>query len=702
MSLSAASKAAFAQAVALLRAGRASDAEGALRALLAADPGATEALELLGATLGAQARHAEALAVLDRARDARPSSPTVRHNRAQALTSLGRHEEARVELAKALQLKPDAAASWNLMGTVLAALGDGPGAERAYQRALQADPALAEAHYNLGHLYQQAGRIEEAIACYRAALVQRAQLAPAHNNLANALKLTGRREEALAHYAEAVRIDPQLADALSNFGTLLREEGRFAEAVPLLERSEQLKPGSWAVLNNLGIAYHELKRDAEAVARYRRALELAPGFHDARNNLGNALAAEGDEEGAMECYRAVIAQAPDHPDAYSNLGLLLQERGAVDEAIDAYRKALALRADHADALSNLGYLLQEQGRLDEAIEYYRRAMEANPRNARAGYNLALAFIVRGDFARGWELHRLRFETTPPIAIARRLPIPPLTAADLDTPQRIALWREQGVGDQLLYSSLVPELAARGHAIVLEVDRRLVPAYVRAHPDWTVVSPEASEAAFNGGTRHAAVGSLAQLLRPSVQSFESQPARLLDTDPARVAEFRARLAGPGTRTVAISWRSFQPKGRGYVQRKKSAPLEAFAPLADRADLRLLDVQYGDTAAEREAFAARGHRLVRLEGLDLFDDLDGVLAAIDAIDLVVTTSNVTAHLAGALGKPTWLVYLAANPPFHYWVPRADGRSLWYPSVRIVTGRELDTWEKAMARVDELLDA
>ncbi len=95
-------------------------------------------------------------------------------------------------------------------------------------------------------------------------------------------------------------------------------------------------------------------------------------------------------------------------------------------------------------------------------------------------------------------------------------------------------------------------------------------------------------------------------------------------------------------------------------------------------------------------------MRLEGLDLFDDLDGVLAAIEACDLVVTTSNVTAHLAGALGKPTWLVYLAANPPFHYWVPLADGQSLWYPSVRVVTGRSLDTWEKAMARIDELLDA
>jgi tetratricopeptide (TPR) repeat protein len=697
-----ASRAALEQAVQLFRAGRLADAEGTLRAVLAAEPALPEALELLGAALGAQGRHAEALEALDRAREARPASATIRHNRAQALFSLGRHREARPELEKALEMKPDYFPSWNLLGSVHAALGDAPAAERAYRRALQANPSLAEAHYNLGHLFQEAGRNDEAIACYRRALALRPRFAPAHNNLANALKAAGRVDEALVHYAEAVRNEPRLADALSNFGTALRELGRFEEAIPLLERAAALTPDSAAVLNNLGIAFHERNRDTDAVRCYRRAIEIDPAFREARTNLGNALAAQGEDREAVECYRAAIALAPGHPDAYSNLGVVLQERGEVDEAIACYRRALEIAPDHADALSNLGYLLQEQGRLDEALGYYRRALEANPKSARAGYNLGLALIVRRDFEAGWKLHELRFETTPPIAVARRMPMPTLAMADLATPQRIAVWREQGVGDQLLYSTLLPELEARGQAFVLEADRRLAAAFSRAHPAWTVVAPEASEAAFAGCGRHIAVGSLPMLLRPTLASFDGQPKAILAADPARAAAYRERIHAPGTRAVAISWRSFQPKGRGYVQRKKSAGLDAFLALSRRADLRLLDVQYGDTRAEREAFAARGGRLERFEDLDLFDDLDGVLAAIEACDVVVTTSNVTAHLAGALGKETLLVYLSANPPFHYWVPRDDARSLWYPSVRIVTGRELDTWEKAFARVGELLGA
>ena len=124
------------------------------------------------------------------------------------------------------------------------------------------------------------------------------------------------------------------------------------------------------------------------------------------------------------------------------------------------------------------------------------------------------------------------------------------------------------------------------------------------------------------------------------------------------------------------------------------------MSRRSGIGLLDLQYGDTQAEREEFARAGGSLDRLEGLDLFDDIDGVLAAIEACDLVVTTSNVTAHLAGGVGKRTLLVYLGAASPFHYWVPQPGGKSLWYPSVEIVTGAELDTWDKALARIDGLL--
>jgi tetratricopeptide (TPR) repeat protein len=688
------------EALTLFQAGRMEQAEAILRQLVAAEPQRVEALELLGATLSTQGRMAEALPWFDRARELRPTSPSVRHNRAQALFALGRLEDARDELQEAVVLKPDLHPAWNLLGGVLAALRDAAGAERAYRRALALRPDHAETHYNLGLHFQESARLDEAISCYRKALSLKPALASAHNNLANALKVKGRREEALTHYAEAVRFDPGLADAFSNFGTALREAGRVEEAIPLLERGAALKPRSPMVQSNLGIAYFDRNRFAEAVECQRRALALDPDFLEARNNLGNALAAMGHEEEAIESYRQVLASAPDHADALSNLGLLLQERGQIEEAMRSYARALELKPDHADALNNQGYLLQEQGRREEAIALYRRAMAANPQSARAAYNLGLAQLCRFEFEEGWKLCELRYQTTPPVAVMRAFKVPKFTAEDWGKGHRIAIWREQGVGDQLLYATLLPELEARGEAFVLEVDKRLVAAFRRAHPRWTVVAPEDSKTAFASCDRHLAIASLPQLLRASKESFERQPRSLLAADPALSTAYRQRLQSPGKRVVGISWRSFQPTPRGYLQRKKSASLAAFLALSQREDLKLVDLQYGDTKAEREAFAAAGGGLERLDDLDLFNDLEGVLAAIEACDLVVTTSNVTAHLAGVLGKRTLLIYLGANPPFHYWATDEAGRCLWYPSVRIVTDAGMNSWDRALGRVAQLI--
>ena len=158
--------------------------------------------------------------------------------------------------------------------------------------------------------------------------------------------------------------------------------------------------------------------------------------------------------------------------------------------------------------------------------------------------------------------------------------------------------------------------------------------------------------------------------------------------------------PPGRKVGISWRSFQGSGRRHIAQRKSIPLECFAPLGERG-VKLLDLQYGDVAAERAAFDA-AHPGLRIEapGVDLRQDIEGVLAAIACCDLVVTASNVTAHFAGAIGRRTWLVYLGANPPFHYWVPNEKGRSPWYPSVEILTDPKWTRWETALEEVAKRL--
>src|SRR6185437_8850152 len=392
---------------------------------------------------------------------------------------------------------------------------------------------------------------------------------------------------------------------------------------------------------------------------------------------------------------------PAHVEALSNRGASLRALRRYEEALADYDRALALAPRSATTLNNRGVTLAALGRHHEAVECYDAALAIDADYARARYNRALSRLMLGDFRNGWIDYEWRWAGGESPASPRAFKVPSFTEADWSGGHRVALWTEQGLGDEVLFSTLASELAMRGQAFVLEVDRRLLAAYRRAHPDWSVVAKEESEDAFSTCDRHLALGSLGRILRPSRESFERQPAVLLAADTARRDAYRRALASPAERVVGISWRTFQPKPRTYYELTKSAPLAGFGPLSHRAGIRLVDLQYGDTAAERDAFERDGGRLARIADLDLYQDLDGLLALVSACDVVVTTSNATAHLAGAIGKRTLLLYLSGNPPFHYWVPKPDGTSLWYPSVTVVSGPSIDTWARAFARVQEILD-
>ena len=417
--------------------------------------------------------------------------------------------------------------------------------------------------------------------------------------------------------------------------------------------------------------------------------------------LATIAALHGDHEECVRLASRALQVDPRHTEVLSNRGAALRALRRYEEALADYDRALALAPRSATTLNNRGVTLAALGRHREAVECYDAALALDADYARARYNRALSRLMLGDFRNGWIDYEWRWAGGENPSSPRAFKVPPFSESDWGAGHRVALWTEQGLGDEVLFSTLAADLAARGQAFVLEVDRRLLEAYRRAHPDWSVVAKEESEDAFSTCDRHLALGSLGRILRPSRESFERQPAVLLAADTVRRDAYRRSLAKAGERLIGISWRTFQPKLRTFYELTKSAPLAAFGALSHHPGLALVDLQYGDTAAERDAFERDGGRLARIADLDLYGDLDGLLALISACDVVVTTSNATAHLAGAIGKRTLLVYLSGNPPFHYWVPKPDGTSLWYPSVTIVSGPSIDTWARALGHVQEILD-
>jgi len=573
-------------------------------------------------------------AVLRKGLAVRPDDPEILCELAALKADTGAFAEAHFFATSAIEAKPDAARAHALLGRILAETGSTEAALEGYGKAIALDANDAEFHFGRGVVLQRLGRLEDA----------------------------------LDSYSRALAMVPDRAEAWCNHGNTLMALKKFEDALNSFDRGLKSRPDVGILHYNRASALNALGRGQEALDAYDRALALEPHNIDFRNNRGNTRLEAGDIKGAIADFRQIIAEAPDHAQGYNGLGITLHGEGDFDQAEELYLRALSLAPDYADV----------------------------------HHNLAVVRLYKGDFARAWTDYGYRCHPTayrgnlrkkaPSIELFEKIPL-------WNGPQdrisgKIGIWYEQGIGDQVLFSTMIPELLESGRSFVYEVDGRLLPAYRRAFPAVQFVengdppAPELTDAA-------AAVfcGSLPGFFRTSAESFARQPRCILQADQERVAAYRQRI-GDGLR-IALSWRSAR---EGRLGRSKSVRLADFAPFLAVPGTRCVDVQYGDTAAERaEAGVAVPQRF---DGIDYYNDLDEVLAILDACDLLITTSNANAHLAAALGKPVWLLYPGERAPFHYWAHGGDHRCLWYPSVEIVSAPELDDWPKLIAHAAEKL--
>jgi tetratricopeptide (TPR) repeat protein len=576
--------------------------------------------------------------------------------------------------------------------------------------------------------FRRAGRIEEAVDTCRRAVEQAPGDARAWSELAHALRLGGHLDEARAAAARAIEIGPRLASAWFNLGAVLLAEGAVAKSIEACRKALELDPGfaeAWSnlggalaaggdkageidayrraldinaqlapVWSNLGNALREAGQPAEAVSACRKAVELDPDFAVAWSNLGNALLERGEHEEAIGACESALRLAPGLAEAWSTLGGALHAARRYEEGIRAHRRAIEIQPDGAQFHFNLGVTLQHCGRNAEAIPSLRRALEFKPDHAEAHFELSLALLITGQLREGWHEYEWRW---------RRPGVEPwrydlaLWGGNASKPCRLLVWGEQGIGDQIIYGSMIAELASSPLTLTLELDRRLAPIYQRSFPRVVLVPRQAPPAA-NPVAHDCQVpmASLGRWLRPSFESFPRRA--FLKPDPPRVDEYRRRMAGGQAAVVGVSWRSANREFGSF----KSTDLGDWLEILKVPHARFVDLQYGDTASERESLEREtGARIEHLPDLDLTEDLDGLAALCAACDLVVTVSNVTAHVAGAVGRPVWLIAPKGNGRLWYWFAgRSD--SPWYPTLRIFDQVIAGSWRETLNAVARELAA
>ncbi len=616
----------------------------------------------------------------------------------------------------------------NSEGVSAALRGDAEHAERCWRLAIRLAPGEAQAWYNLGLLLAGQQRTTEAVDCYRQAILLKPGNAAAHNNLGLLLAANGRRIEAENCYRQALAGDPGYAAAYGNLAILLAQGKRHAEAESCYRQALKLAPDDAATHSNLGALLAGQRRFDEAERCYRKAIALTPNNAGAHSNLGILLANQRRHEEAEQCYRQALALAPNDARAYSNLGLLLEETGREAEAENCHRKALALdpgsaeiHANLADLLaharrwieaeagyrlairlkpespathSNLGVMLANCRREAAAEKSFRRALALDPGYQLARLNLGFLLLRQGRFAEGWPLHEARYDRDLPdngIAIPE-LAFPRWRGESL-AGKSLLVWPEQGYGDEIQFCRYLPLLKAQGVTRLTLVCKKPLKALLGtlAGVDLLLGDDEAGEliAAHDYWTFPL---SIPLHLRTRVDSI---PASIpyLRALPERLAKWAPAIVR-GRFNVGLLWAG-NPGHHNDAYRSLPS-LSLLAPLWSVPGVRFFSLQKG-RGEEQQSGEPRGSQaLVNLGAA--FDDFADSAAVISQLDLVITVDSAVAHLAGALGKPCWLLLAHYRTDWRWLEGRSD--SPWYPGMRLFRQPPDEHWSGVIAELASAL--
>lgn len=553
-------------------------------------------------------------------------------------------------------------------------------AEAVYQQILEAAPEHPEAMRLLGLVATQRGQHQRAYELIRRAIEIRPT--PLHyQNLGMALDGLNRQDEAAASYRHAIELDPHLIDAHLNLGNLHRARGELDAALAAYRRVLEIAPNNAAAFNNLGNIYTQQNKKAEALECYRAAVRAKPDFALAHYNLSSAFQESGQFDAALYHCRRATELAPSNAEAHNSLGFLLAHHNRAAAAKESYRRALALRPNYALAHNNLGVTHFNEGEPREALLCYDRAVAAKPDYAAAHLNRSLANLLLGKFAEGWPEYDWRW----------KLPGVPPPPAGLDRPfwrgaplngARILLSGEQGLGDALQFVRYAPMVAARGGRVLLQIKPPLRRILATAPAVEEVVTIDEPPPAFDA---HCPMLSLPVAFGTELATIPA-PVPYLFADPQAVAMWRTRLGAPGLR-VGLVWAGWSGHNR---DRRRSLSLAALAPLASVMGVRFVSLQKGPPAVQT---------VQPPEGMDIvdltaeLDDLADTAALVAALDLVIAVDTSVAHLAGAMGKPVWIL-LPYAPDFRWLLDRED--SPWYPTARLFRQPVADAWASVIARM------
>lgn len=598
----------------------------------------------------AEGRLAEAIDAYNQVIDASPDHAPAHNKRGVALARSGQIEAAVASIDKAISLDPDYADAFYSAGVLRFMLGNTNAAIMHFEKAISRDASHAKAHHNLGIALFKTGDTAAAINSYDQALSLTPDFAEAHKNRGLALHHLDQFEAALAAFARALEIAPGFADALNARAQTLTELDRFDEALADLNAGLARQGDDLEMVVNRGVVLTKLGRFDEALADLDLAISREPGNAVAHYNKGVTLAGQLNHEAALASY---------------------------DQAIE-------INPDYAQAHNNRGATLNALMRLDDALAAYDRAVEIDPHYAEAWWNKALVLILRGAYLEGWHLYEWRLKTKDKNG---HHPLDWRGETDI-AGKKIFIPCEQGYGDILQFCRYLPMLAAQGAEIIFEVPETLLPVISTLDCEMKIITPDQQRVPFDA---FCPLMSLPYVMKTDEETVPADVGYLA-ARPARISTWQDRLEPASKPRIGLAWSG---NAKHINDHNRSLGLENLAPvLTDEIDWHSLQKEY--RPADLDLLDHLKEIIRHEDDLEDFGDTAGLIMH---MDLVITVDTSIAHLAGALGKPVWIL-LPFVPDYRWGLDRSD--SLWYPTARLFRQNRIGSWQEVITAVKDSVTA
>ncbi len=609
-------------------------------------------------------------------------------------------------------------ATLHQMGLAACARGEFSQGVFLLRAAVAGAPNLSDFHLDLGRALQAAGDVPSAVESLRKAVSLAPGNARAHCNLGLALKAYGDLSAAAAALSNAINLQPSYPVALANLGLVLADQQKHHEAVAVFERALQLEPGMlpvYAPLGNsllaldragdavavfghlvavepanalnhfgLGNALAKAKRYEDAIAAYRRALSINPQLVDVYLNLSNCYSLTRRNEEAIAAVGRLIQAQPDRADAYCNLGNFLSAMDRFDDAVIAYRRATSLDPAFVEAHCNLAMTLVLQGKFNDAMAEFDEAIRIRPDFPEGHFRRGQLDLLLGNFARGWEGWEGRRGMTELRGPVRNFQQPLWDGGDV-AGKTFLINCELGYGDTVQFIRYASLLADRGARVIVETQPEMVKLVRSVRGISEVIAQGQPLPAFDV---FCPLLSLPRNFKTTVQSIPCD-VPYLTPDTATVDRWK-QILGPsnGRRRIGLAWGG-NPDHPNDARRSIATNL--LAPLAT-SDVEFHHVRNAPFSRDEMPFAVVDHR-------SQLRDFSDTAALISQLDLVISVDTVGAHLAGAMGKPVWML-LPHIPDWRWMLDRAD--TPWYPTMRLFRQKKTGDWPSVLGEAAGALES